>query len=373
MITSVLLAIFGAILGIVSLKAHQRAQLQEARLAEADRRFYQRQAEIEQERRAAFAQEQARKEQQAQATYMRRLESPDFVAQEIKRHSVAFDAPVFRDLAQHVRFTRQQVLVGTHKTGERFLGVESVESTTPADSIDIRPMRDVSELPMALASEWAMDEDILDIRMAQGEMLIQVPQENIPLMEDVFSPIYKDVVHTVYVLLDISPSMFPSNNPWREPVWKGLSLKVLFQSVQAGASFTLRLFSGQPHAKHHVVTSAQAVLLANQLVSIQEGNGTNIQAALLAAMKDVEGLAYDTADILIITDGEDNGNVDSFGLLRTALDERHIRLHAVMLGQQNEALRSCCDSYQIVEPNDKGVLVAGPLVTRVVQAVGSTV
>lgn len=276
-----------------------------------------------------------------------------------------FVDPVFAEISANIRLTKERVLVGTRKTGERFLGVLDEESQVPADSVDIRPLRSMDELTSALPAEWAMDEDLFDIRLAQGEMLVQVPVQHIPLMEDIHEPIYKDVVHTVYVLLDISPSMFPEQGEaWRMPIWKGLTLKVLFDTIRAEATFTLRPFSSRAHPSHRVVNEMQALDLGKQVVHMGMGDGTNILAALQAAVADFEKLTYDTADILIITDGEDGTELAK--PLRGVLDEKRIKLHAVMLGQKNESLRTCCDSYQIVE-YDKGWVKLNPVVTRTVQ------
>lgn len=277
-----------------------------------------------------------------------------------------FAHPVFAEISANIRLTKERVFVGTRKTGERFLGVLSEESQVPADSVDIRPLRDVNELMSALPSEWAMDEDLFDIRLAQGEMLVQVPVQHIPLMEDVHEPIYKDVVHTVYVLLDISPSMFPGQGEaWRMPIWKGLTLKVMFDTIRAEATFTLRPFSDGPHKPHRVVTEVQSLDLGKGIVNMGVGSGTNILSALQAAVSDFEKMTYDTADILIITDGEDGNELAK--PLRGVLDAKRIKLHAVMLGHKNDSLRACCDSYQIVEYAEGGGVKLHPVVTRVVQ------
>jgi hypothetical protein len=344
---------------LLTLEEERRRLLEAAALVQAQHDETMRRIEADR----AAAERRRREEAEREAA------KPRDVAAELAALRKWFHDPMFDVIASNIRLTRERVFVGMRKTGQRFVGVVESESQVPADSVDIRPIRDMSELVSAMPAEWAMDDDLFDVRLAQGETLVQVPIEHTPLMEDVHEPVYKEVVHTVYVLLDVSPSMFPSQGEaWRVPVWKGLTLKVLFDTIQAEATFTLRTFDSRARAPTRVVSLDQALDLGKKVVSQGEGSGTNILAAVQAAVEDFGQMTYDTADVLIITDGEDETDIAT--PLRKVLDEKRIRLNAVMLGQKNEALRACCDSYQVLEHGKDGVKVH-PAVCRVVQPLGA--
>lgn len=262
--------------------------------------------------------------------------------------------PIFYKIAENIQFTKKQILVGTKRVGARAVGVLQEEVPYPSDTIDIRPMRDISELGSVLSSEWALDDDIFDAKLAMGELLTQVPVQNTLLMEDVYEPEYRDVVRTLYVLLDVSPSMFfQTGESWRIPIWKGTTVRLLLDAVAKGATFTLRFFSNTVSKEHQVVNLDQAISLGKKILNASEGSGTDIGLALRAALTDIKEMNYDLADIFIITDGEDEGGLSAS--FRGILVENRIKLHALMLGSNNEALRACCDSYQIVEHTYEGV------------------
>lgn len=358
--------VFCVLIGMFLIRMGNRRRLEAAREQDEQRRLKDAR-ELEAERQLeAHRDREHRRAEKEQAKDV----PPRDIQKEHANLQKWYSDSVFAEITSNVRLTKERVFVGTRKTGERFVGVLCEESQVPADSVDIRPLRDVSELMSALPAEWAMDEDLFDIRLAQGEMLVQVPIQHIPLMEDVHEPVYKDVVHTVYVLLDISGSMFPEHDgTWKVPLWKGVTLKVLFDSIASGASFTLRPFSDRAHPPLRAVSELQALDVGKIVASMGQGGGTDIKAALLAAVGDFEKMTYDTADILIITDGEDE--TEMAGSLRGILDKKRIKLHAVMLGQKNDTLRACCDSYQIIDREVSGVKLH-PVVMRAVQPLPST-
>jgi uncharacterized protein with von Willebrand factor type A (vWA) domain len=204
-----------------------------------------------------------------------------------------------------------------------------------------------------------MDDDVFMARLASGEMLVQVPVRNIPMMEDVHEAQYKDIVHTVYVLLDVSPSMYEA--AWRPPVWKALTIKVLLDALRMEATFTIRPFDQGIAPASTAISPVQVLNLARSIERASAGSGTNILNALKVAMGDFSKMEYDTADLLIITDGEDQQQMAD--IMRPLLAKHRVKLHAVMLGLDNKALQAACDTYQILENTPEG-LKLHPVVER---------
>jgi hypothetical protein len=259
---------------------------------------------------------------------------------------------VIEQVTQTIQFASRRVYVGRAKTGERFIGTRTEESPYPADGVDVRPIQSLGELPNLLPSEFAFDDDMIDARIASGQALVQTHTKNVPIMQAVYNPVYEDRIRIVYVLLDISPSMYQARygGAWRPPVWKGITVRLLDKAVEFQAPFYLRQFDQHVRRKlRTVVTPEEATKIKNLVLSLEGGDGTDISKAIFKALADFSKWDYDQADIMIVTDGQDDGmETDK---LRAALEEAGIKLHAIMLGVDNETLRQVCDVYQIIEPN----------------------
>lgn len=254
------------------------------------------------------------------------------------------------ELTANIKFAHRRVYVGDRKTGERFLGVESEESMFPADGMEPRPISNPSEMVNLLPSELAFDNDILDARVASGEALVSAHVERRTVTEPIYEPVYEERVRIVYVLLDVSPSMFypQYDGQWRPPVWKLITQQLLMKALEVRAPFYMRQFDQAVRRKlRHALTPDDANQLYKLIDGIGSGDGTNMTRAITKAIEDFSGWEYDEADIMMVTDGEDDElQIEE---LRAALDQSGIRLHAIMLGVQNEGLRMLCDRYQIVD------------------------
>jgi uncharacterized protein with von Willebrand factor type A (vWA) domain len=75
---------------------------------------------------------------------------------------------------------------------------------------------------------------------------------------------------------------------------------------------------------------------------------TDIERAIMTAIAAHQGMEYTEGEIIIVTDGEDNGGINPTRV-RKALVANRLKLHAIMLGVNNEKLRQCADVYQVVE------------------------
>ncbi len=114
---------------------------------------------------------------------------------------------LIQTLANAVPFTSKWVQVGMIKTGERAVGLQIDESPYPADDRDVRPMRDMSELPQMQLAELLGDEDLLLARICEGTALVNVDIRHTPFMEPVHEPMFEERRMLRYLLLDGSGSM----------------------------------------------------------------------------------------------------------------------------------------------------------------------
>ena len=299
--------------------------------------------EEEDRRRRELQEEEDRQraEQEAEAEKQREQERAKY---EKKLHVAV------RVLTENIQFTHRRVYVGHRKTGEKHLGYRIEEHPYPADNVALRPLRDMSELPQMLPSELALDDDMFDARLATGATMVTIHERHVPVMEDIHEAQYIEKIRIVYVLLDVSPSMFPRHAPWRVPLWKSICLTLLDKAMAVEAPFYLREFHQDvKRTLKTAVNNEQADKLRHRIHNAKEGSGTDIQRALMKAIEDFSGQEYDEADIMIVTDGEDTEiDIDA---VRAGLEGAGIRLHAIMLGVSNEHLRACCDVYQIVDEN----------------------
>jgi len=264
------------------------------------------------------------------------------------------------DITRNLRFSGKRVYLGTKKVDERFLGMQQVETLYPSDNMDVRPIQHPDEMISMLPSEMAMDDDIFLGRLASGDLLVTTHTKTEPLMEDIYEPEFEQSIKIIYVLIDCSGSMFDN---WRTPMFKAIALKLLERAVRAQAPFMCRKFTDQVGGLHRAVTPTQARQVLNMVLNANDRGGTDIGSAILAAEQDFKGWKYTEADIMIITDGEDGGNVTA-ATIRDRLGKAGIRLHSIMLGTENQKLRDASNVYQIVETDEQGLFLHQPVVNE---------
>lgn len=257
------------------------------------------------------------------------------------------------EVLTHVAFTRQRVQVGWRDVGERVIGEVVEERPFPVDEIEIRPIRSMAELPRLIASERTADSMLRLIRAVSGQALVEEYRERVSVMEPIREPVYEDVKKILYLLLDCSLSMF--DRTWSVPVWKGIALALLRRARKEGAVFHGRPFGSAPGPLQTANSPETETAVVQFIQGAPKIGGTDIGAALHAAMADFAKpeFACDMADIVMVTDGEDGGGMDPHQM-RAQLTQSRIRLHAVLFGAQNAALRNCADVYQ--EIPERGII-----------------
>ncbi len=135
----------------------------------------------------------------------------------------------------------------------------------------------------------------------------------------------------------------------KPPIWRNLVPLCLEIALREEVSTWLREFDTTTGPLHQASTREQVEALQAYVRNRQTSGGTQIGQALRTAIADLAAQKFDRVDMTIITDGEDEGSLADAADIRAALVAANIRLHAVLLGVKNEALRAVADSYIIVK------------------------
>lgn len=304
--------------------------------------------EQERERRARERAERHQAEQHAREVERRTREEEGARRRaELERRLMT----VVNEVVGHVPITARRVQVGVRKTGERAVGVRTEESPFYADDIDLRPIRDMSELPNLLPEELAQPPELFLARIATGDALVTAHLEHVPVYEDVHEPVWEERRRLIYVLRDRSGSMSGQGDggqgKWRIPVWRATLAALVRRARREESLFIMRDFTDGIFDAVRVTTDEEGEKLVRFLYAYLTEGGTNIALAIQTAIADLSKESYDVADIVIVTDGEDQAGLDP-AKVRESLKAANTRLYAILLGANNDALRECADVYQIL-------------------------
>lgn len=290
-------------------------------------------------------------------------EDPEDKSDELEDDSARSERLSLDDLLQrvvsYIAFAQKKEYAGRRVVGHRAVGRYQEEGIIPSAGVQVRPMRNFSEIPNLLITELGHDEDDLLVRIATGKALVAMPLENRDRMEPIHEEVYRVTVQVVYILVDLSGSMFPglfwSPSSWKQKVWKALLRSLANRSREAEAICMMRPFSYRPHELIVAQGREEYQVMQHAIQGFGSRGGTDIGAALRAAIHDVTAQEFDSADIFIVTDGEDEELPAQ--AIRNELDKAGIKLHGIMIGEDNRGLRSCCDVYQTISD---GYYLEGP-------------
>ncbi|MBU6453298.1 MAG: hypothetical protein KGS72_16060 [Cyanobacteria bacterium REEB67] len=213
------------------------------------------------------------------------------------------------------------------------------KSLFPTHDIEPVPMNGLEQMHQILPEQMIMDDDFFYGALVNEELLVMQPYER------------KVERKTLHISLDLSSSMEgPMSDGLTRHNWsRGITVSLLLKAVNGEATYMLRGFAGQPYTLDLVDSPEKAQALIDKLLSTAaSGADTNIWGALKQAVIDVRAVkrAGDVADILVITDGQDNkANVYGAGEMKALFGE-DIRLHVVAIGMHAPVLQSGATSYR---------------------------
>lgn len=203
-----------------------------------------------------------------------------------------------------------------------------------------------SDLERIVPTELALPKLLFRIKYIESKLLLY--EKLIP----------KDI-GPLYVLVDKSGSMEGEKIRWA----KATALALLIKARREGRDFFLRFFDGMPHALTCVprrMRSDEVIDLLKYLSRVKSGGGTDITKAIVTACDDLKGpKVRGVADVILITDGEDN---ISDLLVTRKLRSANARLVTVMVMGENRSLKNVSDSYLRVTKLNEGDIL------RVVEA-----
>lgn len=254
---------------------------------------------------------------------------------------------IIRQLLDHVPFNQEWILVGHRVVGERIVGMDRTEVQYPTDLVNVRQMRTPAELPLRLPSERTAHALVQLVRAVSGDALVIAYEEDVPRKEPVLEPEYRLKRKLLYVLLDTSGSMFGMQwNGWAKPIWKNFVARLLQGAIQNEAVIMMRRFTDSPHDLVLMNTPEQVEPVVARILALEAEGGTNITVAIEQAIDDLKTQSFDQADILIISDGQDDNLRPQ--VIREKLDSAGARLHAIMFAENNRGLMQAADSYRCV-------------------------
>lgn len=242
----------------------------------------------------------------------------------------------------HVAFSTKQVQVGVREIGREVIGYQVVESDEPEADYEVRPMRSPSERLSLLPGESTKPPAVALLRMLTGDALVMQPLRTDPITKPITEPVMQTLRRAVYVLLDVSGSMVQTR--WRMRIGKCVALGLSRRCRQEESTFLFRPFCQQPLPLHEVRDDTQQADFETFLRGLSADGGTAIGPAIAQAIEDCAEQHFDSCDIMIVTDGEDDElNVRA---LRAQLTAHGIRLHAILLDVNNAALQRIADVCQ---------------------------
>ncbi len=190
-------------------------------------------------------------------------------------------------------------------------------------------------------SQLALPDEVFYILLAESKLLLY--RRVFPLEEG-----------PIYVLLDKSGSMQGSKIDWARAV----AVALFQRAIRESRKFYIRFFDALPHELQKLSPYSRPIQTLNileYLGTVKASGGTDITRAIATAIADFEsGKVRNTADLILITDGEDKL---SENVLQGILRRVKVRLHTVMIGGDNNSLRKVSHSYMTAKTLGGGELI----------------
>ena len=254
-------------------------------------------------------------------------EGPEEVSYRSLRHE-AIDR-----IASRIRFSTRPVILASVKVGE-----ERRSTPIPTGEVEIRPIREVAELPRALSSTHGYPDDMYFGQIASRQLPVVDHMETVDLVEDRYGPPRNALVY----LSDVSPSM---DDFGRRDWARSLCERILARAEAMEADTSLIPFGAYVNGIHAAKSPQEYAWLRKNLgIILGRTSGTNINRALGAGMDEIEGGDSTDRKILLVTDGTEG--IDTSHTAQR-LKELGIELHVVCIGKDHQGLRYVAAHYDL--------------------------
>lgn len=188
----------------------------------------------------------------------------------------------------------------------------------PSDQIEVRPIKNLTELPRVLPPHLLLadiDPDLFAYQAISGNLPVSENQKPKVVMEEksetvdeleAVKKVGSSMRQKVYVLLDVSLSMDDSN---KLIFAKAVIMAYLAKAYEEEAQIYFRAFAGKAGNRQDCISENQFPTLAQYILNISTYPDTNIARALRFAISDIkkmdklQGDKPATTEILLITDG----------------------------------------------------------------------
>ena len=215
------------------------------------------------------------------------------------------------------------------------ISIQRVESLVPADDIEMRPIRDMSEVDKLTTQAHAQPDDLFFGQLAGRQL--QVVQH----LED---QIVEEPAHNVLIMvIDCSGSM----GEYERSEWaRQLCERLTERCIHENAEVVLITFNDAVRGIYHAKTDAERrSLLTNMGRCIFHDGGTNINIALLAGMDIVERGSFDEARMLLVTDGTVGIDTQE---VQQRLRQLKVNLHTIVIAGDHPQLREVSNRYDVL-------------------------
>jgi uncharacterized protein with von Willebrand factor type A (vWA) domain len=244
---------------------------------------------------------------------------------------------------------------------EQYVREEEVKDVDyPEKDWRIASMKNLSDFPAILPYQFLYPNEIFDKMLIDKDLKVKQYQSR------------RKKKQILYLLIDVSGSMSGA----RQVVATAIAVAYIKKAISEKSIYFFRYFDDKPFDLHKVTNEPEALKEISYLMgNPHSGGGTNITRALETAIQDIndpklfkqieedagmgeregfdEEILYERADILIITDGEDQVNVSA----RT-LEEKKVVLHSFLLEGDNETLTAISKTCQKLRRDDITKLIS---------------
>jgi len=255
-------------------------------------------------------------------------------------------------LSQFLTEDKFRILDVARKVGatEQYAREENLSDVNyPEKDWRVTNMKTMSDLPEVLLYQFLYPEAVFDKMLMDKDLKIKQYESR------------RKKKQVLYLLIDGSGSM----DRRKQITACGIAIAYIRKAIQEGSIYFFRFFDNSVFDLHTVTSETEAVEAIDYLLNNPQSNGgTCIDTALQKAVQDIndpklfkqdpddDSDLYERADILVITDGEDDVRTT-----KEFLEENKVVLHSFLLYQQNKNLEEISKTYQYLSTKQMSSLI----------------
>ena len=188
------------------------------------------------------------------------------------------------------------------------------------DSVKFRKMRNIDDLLKIRKQDWALPEEVFDVKLMKKNFLIEQPTKKVSRTQ------------LIYVLADASGSMSDMGVGIREGFMKAILVSLGRNAIESRAILYFRFFNSLSSPLYKLQKRSEWFHFMNQVLDKRMTGGTDINVALHDAARDIEETNFvdGRTEIVLITDGTEFIDPDEIH------EKIKVPIHAVLLEMSND-------------------------------------